>query len=124
MANIRIPAPGDDYDVERTVAGLPAGQTITRAWLTVKTVATDPDVNAVVQLEITTTATAAGQITDDGAGDQEGKVLFQLNASQTRAIGTRLRLYDIQIRTSASKIYTLETGDIAALAEEVTQDDT
>jgi hypothetical protein len=119
---------GDDFDITRTVTNIPAGQTLAQAWLTIKTTPSASDTLAVVQKIITTTPTAGqGHITDDGA-DGSGVLLFTLTGINTRAIfqqqtGSTGIQYDIQIRTSANKIYTLETGTISML-EEVTLSNT
>jgi hypothetical protein len=110
---------GDNYDIRRTITNIPSGQTLTQAWLTVKSSLADPDVNAIVQLSITTSLTSAGQITDDGA-DQTGALIFTLTGPQTRAIGDQsptLLSFDIQLLTSTGKIYTLEIGTISALQD-------
>lgn len=120
MAEIRFNAPGDDYDVIRTVTVIPSGDSIAKAWLTVKQNDTDLDASALVLLAITTASTAEGQITDSGAGDLSGAITFRLAPAHTRLIGTTLRKYDIQVKSTNGKVYTVETGNIVAEQPEVT----
>jgi hypothetical protein len=125
-ASITDPVSGDDYDILVPFTGLPSGQTVTKAWLTVKVSLADLDAAATVQKIITTSAVAGqGQITDDGATDGTGELLFTLTPTNTRAIQATMQplQYDVQIRTSAGKIYTLEIGTIRTVAE-VTISDT
>src|SRR5262245_33476024 len=116
---ITNPVSGDDFDIKRTVNGLPTGQVLAKAWFTAKVQASDPDISAIVQKSITTTATAGqGQITDDGA-DTIGALLFTLLPADTRNIRAQANpcVYDIQIKTDLGKVYTLEEGTISALPE-------
>lgn len=120
-------AAGDDLEIRRTLdrseSTLPSGSTITKAWLTVKTALADADVDAVVQKEVTTTdVVGTGRIEDDGTGDTDPVIRFDLTPTDTRAIGVTHRKYDIQVLTSDSKIYTGEKGHVYAEAE-VTDDD-
>jgi hypothetical protein len=103
-------ATGDDVDITRTVTGVPATQTLTKAWLTLKANVADVD-PGLLQKAITSSPSAGvGQITDTGASGT-GTVLFQLTGTNTLALpaGTKL-YYDIKVLTSASKIYTVEQG--------------
>jgi hypothetical protein len=101
---------GDDLDVRRTVTGVPAGQTLTKAWLTFKTNRFDTDVNALLQKTITSAPTSSGQITDTG-GSGTGVILFQLTNVETLALPIGIDTpYEIKVLTSASKVYTAEQG--------------
>jgi hypothetical protein len=103
---------GDDFDVERTITGIPAGRTLTKAWLTVKRLAADVDGSALLQLVITSSLTSAGQITDTGA-DGTGTVVFQVSAAQSAALGFALTYqYDIQLKFDNAEIATLERGSL------------
>lgn len=101
----------DDLDVIRTINGVPAGQSLTDAWLTVDS----PLGTHLFQKHITTVAVAGqGQITDDGSSDTVGAVRFELTGGPT---GDTTKLtadtaypYDIQVKTSGGKIYTPESG--------------
>ena len=103
-------AAGDDVDITRTVTGVPATQTLTLAWLTLKTNVADVD-PGLLQKAITSSPSAGvGQITDIGASGT-GTVLFQLTGTNTLALpsGTKI-YYDVKVKTSAGKIYTVEQG--------------
>lgn len=120
MEQVRFNAPGNDFDVIRPITLIPAGDSMAKAWLTVKANASDADLAALVQLSITTASTASGQITDSGSGDTAGSVTFKLTPAQTRLIGTIPRYYDIKVKSTLGKVYTADSGDIAAKAEEIT----
>lgn len=123
-------ATADDLEIRRTLdrseSNLASGVLIAKAWLTVKT-AVDytegDDTTALFQKEITTTdVPGTGRIEDDGTGDTDPIVRFELVPADTQAIGTRKRYYDIQVLTDGGKIYTGEKGTIWAEAA-VTIDD-
>lgn len=120
MAQIRMNAPGDDFDIIRTITLIPSGDSIAKAWLTVKRHEADTDAAALFQLAITTASTASGQITDTGAGDLIGAVTFKISPTNSRLVGSTPRHYDIQIKSANGKIFTAESGDIAAGVAEVT----
>lgn len=102
---------GDTMTVRRTVEDVPVGQVLATAWMTIKVDIADDDPGA-LQKVITTSATAAGQITDDGA-DETGVVEFDLSDTETLALGTEVTyLYDIQVKTDAGKVATVERGTI------------
>lgn len=110
---------GNDLDVIRSIPNVPAGQTLTKAWLTVKAKETDAD-PGLIQKAITAAAVpGVGQITNNGSGGT-GSVTFQLTAVDTQP-GTNPAgivaglpyFYDIKVQTSAGKLYTVETGTIA-----------
>ncbi len=103
---------GDNIDITKTITNVPVGQTITKAWFTVKTSKTLADANAVFQKTITAANQAGvGVILDDGAADQIAKVFFELTNSNTSLLAENVIYhYDIQVLTSAGKIYTPEVG--------------
>jgi hypothetical protein len=95
---------GDDLDIVRTVGDIPSGQTIARAWFTVKVFEASP--NALFQKEITTSLSDDGIITDD-------ELTFTLTTDDTALLsGDNRQWYDIEIETSAGKRYTPERGTI------------
>lgn len=101
---------GDDLDVTRTVTAVPSGQTLTEAWLTLKSKITDADPGLLQKVITPTSAPGIGQITNTGASGS-GAVLFQLTGADTLALPTGTPvLYDIKVKTSAGKIYTVEQG--------------
>ena len=97
---------GDSLDVIRTVTNVPAGETLTKAWLTVKKSNTDAD-PGVLQKVITTTSGAAGQITNAGASGT-GALLFTIASAETAALTTSGLMYDVQVITSGGRVLTLE----------------
>ncbi len=111
---------GDDLCVIREITGIPAGNVLTNAWLTVRDLEDFSGSSIIIQLTITTTATAQGEILDDGAGDGIATVRFDLTGTQTRTIGIVGYPFDIQIKLDDSRINTPVAGTIQAEAE-VTQ---
>jgi hypothetical protein len=103
---------GDTRKIERTFTGLPTGETIDKAWLTVKTTtsASDP---GLFQVEITTTLSSGGQITDASSSDGQIGMYFIINGTQSgSATGGAEYIYDIQVKTSTDTIHTLVMGTI------------
>lgn len=111
-------ATGDSLIIRRTIdrsaSNLPSGVYLTKAWLTVKAAESDADVDAIIQKEITTTDTpGTGQLEDDGNGDTDPILRFDLTPANTRDIGEVHRYYDIQVMLSVNNsIYTGEKGEI------------
>jgi len=112
---------GDSIDVTRTIGSLPTA--ITKSWFTIKTKAkidstSDAAINIIFQKTITTTpVTGVGAILDDGAGGT-ASVRFELvNADTVLLVGDTVYYYDIQVLTSAGKIYTPELGVIRVKKE-------
>jgi hypothetical protein len=105
---------GDDVDVERTCTGIPAGQTVTTAWLTVKESVSQDDNQAVFQKVITPSPVSGqGQITDDGDGDGIAVLYFHLTAENTALLkAKKAYLFDVQIKTSALRTHTPYKGII------------
>jgi hypothetical protein len=111
---------GDDLDIERDVTSVIVSDPITKAWLTIKTSPTVLDASASLQKVITSAAVqGTGQITEDGSeaqGNGTATVIFALTAADTLALGTTTKYYyDIQVKTQAGKILTVETGRIIFL---------
>jgi len=109
-----IPTLGDDVSILRTVTGLLSGQSLVKAWLTIKSRFTDTDSEALLQLEITTVDSAAGQITEDGTGDVEGELLFRIAGATDyeNLVALKNYPYDIQVLLDDGVIATLEVGRI------------
>ena len=107
---------GDDLDVKRTVTAVPATQTLTKAWLTLKAKVTDADPGLLQKTILPGAVAGQGQITDTGASGT-GQLLFQLTIADTLAlpVGVDTR-YDIKVLTSAGKVYTVEQGIYLASA--------
>ena len=110
---------GDDLEVRRTVTDLPAP--IESAWLTFKRYPRQPDEEAILQKKITTVdVPGVGQIVVAGEPDVNGDLRFDLTPTDTMVLDTRLRAYDIQIKLTTGKIYTIEKGTLQ-LTGDVTQ---
>jgi hypothetical protein len=101
-------------DIYRTIEDIPPGQTVTKAWLTIKDAKADLDAGALLQLEITAVATAAGQIVEPGVGGTTfAELLFQVSESDTTEANIPWNTwhhYDIKVLTSAGKPYPVEKG--------------
>lgn len=115
---------GDDVSIrriiDRSVSGFTAGTTITKAWLTVKLNAADADPGLFQKLITTTNVVGVGHIENDGTGDVDPIIRFDLLPADTVKIGaTLIRQFDIQVKTNGGQIYTPERGTINAV-EEVT----
>lgn len=110
--NLKPIVRGDFRCVERTFTGLPSGHTIDKAWLTVKPslAVGDP---GLFQIEITTTATSSGQITDASSSDGQIAMFFNISSTNSSAAtGGATYFYDIQVRTTTSGIHTLAMGTV------------
>lgn len=104
---------GDDRRIERTFTGLPTGHTVTRAWLTIKKRPSDADINALIQKTITASQTDDGQITDASSSGGSIAMYFDLDTTDTNGMPTRKPChYDIQVKTDAGDIHTLEVGTV------------
>jgi hypothetical protein len=102
---------GGSLDVVRTVTNVPGGETLTKAWLTIKKLATDAD-PGVLQKVITSASTSAGQITNAG-GSGTGALLFTLASADTAALVVNQNyVYDVQVLTSGGRVLTLETSNV------------
>ncbi len=106
---------GDRLDIRRGVTNIPAGRSIVKAWFTAKLFKTDADPGLLQKVVTTAAQNGVGQITDDGAGDQVGEVLFQLSAADTgTALGPdRAFFYDVQLKFDNGDIATLVYGEIS-----------
>lgn len=113
---------GDSFQVIRVIAsGIPAGETIVKAWFTIKASVRDLDVAAKLQKIITeSTLAGVGMITENVAGSS-AILRFDVNPVDWAALraGKTYR-YDIQVKTSGGGIYTPESGTFLATPE-VTQ---
>lgn len=117
---------GDDHRLDRSVTNIPTG--CIKAWLTVRCegkLGSSDDTDAELQLVITSTSTAAGQITNDGSGDGTAQLFFLLTREQTRAILAVGASYDVQVQEDAGenrKIRTVERGTLVVV-DDVTKAD-
>lgn len=117
LANLVI---GDDYDVERSVEGVPDDDTLASGWLTIKEPSAESDSDAIIQKQISTLEVAGVGVIDDTGTDGTGNILFQLTNDDTALLSPIPYVYDIQVKTAAGKIYTVESGRILPV-NQVTQ---
>jgi hypothetical protein len=109
---------GDSLRIERTILSLPTGLTVSKAWLTIKTLATDLDAAATLQLSITSTLSSAGQITDVGTTSGDGALRFTLTPAQTLLLTPEQEyVFDVQVLLSDGGIYTPVKGTIEGLQQ-------
>lgn len=108
---------GDDISIRRTIdralSGFLTGVTITNAWLTVKAEPEDADPGLFQKAVTTADVPGIGQIENNGTGDVDMVVRFDLLPADTVAIDTLLRHFDLQVKTNGGQIYTPEKGRIA-----------
>lgn len=105
---------GDDFTVERTYIDVPTGVTITKAWLTVKASDRQIDAAALMQLDITTSLTANGQITDADTTDGTISMVFKLPRAKTALAQPNIPYgYDVQVKASDGLIHTMELGSMS-----------
>jgi len=106
---------GDAARIQRTYTGLLAPIIITKAWLTIKRLATAPDSAAIIgPIVITTAQTSAGQITD--AATDTLAMYFDLTAADTELMRPHIPYsYDIQVLTANGDPYTCEIGRFSML---------
>ena len=110
--NLKPIVRGDTRKIQRTFTGLPVGETISKAWLTVKSTpaASDP---GLFQVEITATETSSGQVTDATSTDGQIGMYFIISGTNSAlATGGAEYLYDIQVKTSTNTIHTLVMGTV------------
>lgn len=102
---------GDDLEIRRTVTDLP--DAIAVAWLTIKRSPIQADDDATIQKRITAVdAPGTGQIVSAGGPESDGDLRFDLTQEDTDDLETAEWIYDIQVKCSSGKIYTLERGTI------------
>jgi hypothetical protein len=108
---------GDAFPVTRTVTRVPPGNTITNAWLTLKSTYDSLDTAALFQKAITPSPSSDGLITNPGAGGV-GEVLFEVTSSNTLSmVADEEYYYDIQVKLSNGNIRTIERGVTSAMPQ-------
>lgn len=112
---------GDQFSIRRTVVGLPSGNIISSAQLTVKSAYSISDAGATIHKDINTTNNeGVGQVEDAGSNGT-GRIRFDLEAEDTEAfVADNEYYFDIQIKLNNGSILTLEKG-ITSAKEQVTQ---
>lgn len=104
---------GDDFTIQRTYTDVPVGVTITKAWLTIKSSDGQIDADALMQLDITPTLSANGQITDADTTGGSIAMVFKLPRAKTALATPNLQYgYDVQVLASDGLIHTMELSVI------------
>lgn len=104
---------GDDFTIQRTYIDVPVGGTITKAWLTIKESDMHTDLQALMQLDITTSLTANGQITDADTTGGNISMEFKLPRAKTALAKPRFDYgLDVQVLVSDGLIHTMELSAI------------
>lgn len=98
----------DNFSARVTVANVPTGLTVTRAWWTVKAAPTDAD-SSLLQKNITTNpATGAGQIVANGSTNQTAILQFDFTPTDTNLLTpNRTYFFDVQVQYSDNTIRTV-----------------
>lgn len=100
---------GENLNIERTVTGVPTGQTLTGATFTVKVIEAG---TYILQKTITDTLSASGAITDTGA-DGTAVIVFTLSHTDTDVIPPEVNCYYwIEVVTNLGHRYIPEKGRI------------
>lgn len=113
--HIRDAIHGSNYQINRSITDVPTGQTIEKAWLTMKRNLTDSDVNSAMQKIISTAdVVGTGQITNPSDGNCT--VRFDLHGSDwDRVVAGNMYEFDIQLKTSDGYIYPAVLGSFVAI---------
>jgi hypothetical protein len=106
---------GNKLDVFRTVSAIPAGRTLAKCWLTVKSSIADADPGAVQKTITTASGAGTGTITaiGDGTGGQPlgtGAFFFEFTNTDTLNLGAKRYVYDVKMLFDNGDIATLEIG--------------
>jgi hypothetical protein len=112
---------GDDWEVLKEITKIPDGQTVVKAWLTVKEVVDNDPSDTVVlfQKVITDAPTVSGQITDVGTGtfpDRRAEVHFFILPANTFDWEDQAKFeWDIQLKLSSGRVKTPFRGKISGI---------
>lgn len=105
---------GDDIALTMTITSVPPGDTLAKAWMTVKAVPTDADPGVFQKVILPGFVSGQGQITDTGASGT-GIVRFDLTAANTLLLTPGVIFYyDVKMLTAGGKVGTPESGAIIA----------
>jgi hypothetical protein len=108
---------GDDWIFKRTLKNAPAGTDIAQVVVTFKRDVADADPGN-VQVTITQALTTSGQITAAGSSGTV-QFWFQVPHATTKILSGWYQ-YDIQVKTSAGRLHTVEAGN-ALVKAQITQ---
>lgn len=101
---------GDDFQVTRIYTGLPTGISIDMAWFTVRETELSP--SALISKVITPSDGPSGHIVVANTSGGYLEMFFSATREETILANIDEYVYDIQIRTTLGKIYTMEKGTI------------
>ena len=107
--------------VDRVVSGFASGITIVEAWMTFKVGIADADPGLLQKIITTSDVPGEGHIENDGTGDVNPVLRFDLTNTDTLAVGHVVRDYDIKIRSSSGGFFRLELGS-SLFKQQVTVD--
>src|SRR5262245_13966407 len=118
---------GEDREFDLTVMNMDeiGGDSLARAWFTVKSSPNDTDAAAIFQKEITTSLTAAGRIDVPGGGSpiQNAHMFFNIPSSDTLKLEADIYyFYDVKALSSGNAKKVLESGRLIAV-EQITRDE-
>lgn len=106
---------GDNFQIMRSIDNIPDGETVSKAWFTVKTSLSLPDSYAKLQKVITEADVVGTGLIENSSPLGSADLRFDLSgADWDNLLGGKLYRYDIQILTSADGIYTVERGTFLA----------
>lgn len=118
--NVRLTADqglfvGDSFTLKVNVGGMISGTTLTKAYMTCKTLPTDADVAALFQKTLTTTwVSGQGQITAAGSTGT-ATLQFELSTTNTGALtANATHFFDISVVSDDGTIHTVCDGTIVA----------
>jgi hypothetical protein len=115
---------GDAFTRTIVVRGIPTGDAVDKARLTVKQNLTDEDIDAEFQKEIAVILSADGQLLDTGNGSGIAKLAFLILSADTLLLSPDAQYWwDVQIQMAGGDIITVIKGRAVA-AEEVTKTNT
>lgn len=103
---------GDAFAVKRPYTTNVTATLVSKAYLTIKKRAKDPDSAALVQKMITTSASAHGQITDNNPADGGIALTFNFSSPDTINAKPIAYFYDVRIIMASGDPHTMETGTI------------
>jgi hypothetical protein len=104
---------GNTYRYTRTITGIPAGDSIVKAWTTFKSNKNNADPGLFQKAITTTNVPGTGQITDTGAGDTIGAVRFDWMRADTDLLTPgNVIFFDLKVLTAAGDLYTVVLGTI------------
>lgn len=108
---------GDQFSLRRIVRGIPSGQLITSAILTIKDAIATADPGLFQKSITSTNVTGTGEIEDTGATGI-AKLRFDITSTDTLLFTADTEyLFDIQVTLSDGTKYTLESGKTSANAQ-------